>query len=141
MLPPCGWFRCRCTADWIGSFHFAASSSQERRYFRLACFSLSNQLPRWFSSATQSNKKEPDKLTLKAHYFIAAHNHLIATAVRLVGMTGFEPATTCTPCKCATRLRYIPIVIANHYSIRLSVRKCKYFFISFRIFSHEDELF
>ena len=26
----------------------------------------------------------------------------------LVGMTGFEPATTCTPCKCATRLRYIP---------------------------------
>ncbi len=26
----------------------------------------------------------------------------------MVGMTGFEPATTCTPCKCATRLRYIP---------------------------------
>ncbi len=94
MLPPCGWFRCRCTADWIGSFHFAASSSQERRYFRLAGFSLSNQLPRWFSSATQSNKKEPDKLTLKAHYFIAAHNHLIATAVRLVGMTGLARFTS-----------------------------------------------
>ena len=26
----------------------------------------------------------------------------------LVGMTGFEPATTCTPCKYATRLRHIP---------------------------------
>ena len=27
---------------------------------------------------------------------------------RLVGATGFEPATTCTPSKCATRLRYAP---------------------------------
>ena len=26
----------------------------------------------------------------------------------LVGVTGFEPATTCTPCKCATGLRYTP---------------------------------
>jgi hypothetical protein len=25
-----------------------------------------------------------------------------------VGMTGFEPATSCTPCKYATELRYIP---------------------------------
>jgi hypothetical protein len=25
-----------------------------------------------------------------------------------VGATGFEPATTCTPSKCATRLRYAP---------------------------------
>ncbi len=25
-----------------------------------------------------------------------------------VGVTGFEPATTCTPCKCATGLRYTP---------------------------------
>lgn len=25
-----------------------------------------------------------------------------------VGMTGFEPATPCTPCKYATGLRYIP---------------------------------
>ena len=24
-------------------------------------------------------------------------------------MTGFEPAAPCTPCKCATRLRYIPL--------------------------------
>ena len=26
----------------------------------------------------------------------------------LVGTTGFEPATPCTPCKCATGLRYVP---------------------------------
>ena len=26
----------------------------------------------------------------------------------MVGPTGFEPATTCTPCRCATRLRYGP---------------------------------
>ena len=26
----------------------------------------------------------------------------------MVGATGFEPATTCPPCKCATRLRYAP---------------------------------
>ena len=26
----------------------------------------------------------------------------------LVGTRGFEPPTTCTPCKCATRLRYVP---------------------------------
>src|SRR5262245_62907516 len=26
----------------------------------------------------------------------------------MVGATGFEPATTCPPCRCATRLRYAP---------------------------------
>lgn len=26
----------------------------------------------------------------------------------MVGLTGFEPATPYTPCKCATRLRYSP---------------------------------
>src|SRR5690606_38082470 len=30
------------------------------------------------------------------------------TAVFLVGTAGFELATPCTPCKCATRLRYAP---------------------------------
>ena len=29
-------------------------------------------------------------------------------SLNLVGATGFEPATTCTPSKCATRLRYAP---------------------------------
>src|SRR5687768_3655367 len=28
--------------------------------------------------------------------------------LRLVGVAGFELATPCTPCKCATRLRYTP---------------------------------
>ena len=26
----------------------------------------------------------------------------------MVGATGFEPATPCTPCRCATKLRYAP---------------------------------
>ena len=30
----------------------------------------------------------------------------------LVGTGGFEPPTPCTPCKCATRLRYAPRVVA-----------------------------
>jgi hypothetical protein len=28
----------------------------------------------------------------------------------LVGTKGFEPSTPCTPCKCATKLRYAPII-------------------------------
>ena len=27
----------------------------------------------------------------------------------MVGVAGFELATPCTPCKCATKLRYTPI--------------------------------
>ena len=27
---------------------------------------------------------------------------------KLVGMTGFEPATLCSQSRCATKLRYIP---------------------------------
>ena len=30
-------------------------------------------------------------------------------AVGEVGATGFEPATTCTPYRCATKLRYAPL--------------------------------
>lgn len=29
----------------------------------------------------------------------------------LVGTEGFEPSTPCTPCKCATRLRYAPTAL------------------------------
>lgn len=32
---------------------------------------------------------------------------------RLVGATGFEPATTCTPYRCATKLRYAPVFSAS----------------------------
>ncbi len=34
----------------------------------------------------------------------------------LVGVTGFEPATTCTPCKCATGLRYTPKFLVPHFT-------------------------
>ena len=33
---------------------------------------------------------------------------LTLKAVYLVGETGIEPATPCTPCRCATKLRYSP---------------------------------
>src|SRR5690606_38762590 len=38
--------------------------------------------------------------------------------LHLVGATGFEPATTCTPSKCATRLRYAP------RTARVAARSC-----------------
>jgi integrase len=34
----------------------------------------------------------------------------------MVGATGFEPATTCTPSKCATRLRYAPIFYRGSFT-------------------------
>jgi hypothetical protein len=34
-----------------------------------------------------------------------------AAGLLSVGTTGFEPATPCTPCKCATGLRYVPNVL------------------------------
>ena len=30
------------------------------------------------------------------------------SALKRIGQAGFEPTTPCTPCKCATRLRYCP---------------------------------
>ena len=36
-----------------------------------------------------------------------------------VGTTGFEPAASCTPCKRATGLRYVP----NWTTIRLAAQK------------------
>ena len=33
---------------------------------------------------------------------------LLTHSMTLVGTAGFELATPCTPCKCATRLRYAP---------------------------------
>ena len=37
----------------------------------------------------------------------------------MVGLTGFEPATPCTPCRCATRLRYNPTFAALRDSCAL----------------------
>ena len=39
----------------------------------------------------------------------SAVGNMTQKLLRLVGMAGFELATPCTPCKCATRLRHIPI--------------------------------
>ena len=38
------------------------------------------------------------------------HVHLLTLIRNLVGARGFEPPTPCTPCRCATRLRYAPTV-------------------------------
>ena len=43
-----------------------------------------------------------------------------------VGVTGFEPATTCTPCKCATGLRYTPKQGANVTEARIRKRKAAF---------------
>jgi len=37
--------------------------------------------------------------------------------LQMVGATGFEPATTCTPSKCATRLRYAPVQVLRGASV------------------------
>ena len=44
------------------------------------------------------------RLTSKTGWLLVRANPLIS----LVGAAGFELATPCTPCKCATRLRYAP---------------------------------
>ena len=41
-------------------------------------------------------------------------------AVMLVGARGFEPPTPCTPCRCATRLRYAPTRTANYSRVHRS---------------------
>ena len=40
---------------------------------------------------------------------------------KMVGAVGFEPATTDTPCQCATSLRYAPTVIGYINFLRLFV--------------------
>jgi hypothetical protein len=44
-------------------------------------------------------------------WLITGHSSRIKQS--LVGTAGFEPATTCTPSKCATRLRYVPAIRAS----------------------------
>ena len=41
-------------------------------------------------------------------------SRLPAGSSLLVGVTGFEPAAPCTPCKCATGLRYTPKNLVPH---------------------------
>jgi hypothetical protein len=49
----------------------------------------------------------------------------------LVGMTGFEPATPCTPYKYATGLRHIPNLISSHLQE-------KQFFFSFHFCGRKE---
>src|SRR5690625_315685 len=51
----------------------------------------------------------------KAYWFL----YLVSLFQNLVGTVGFEPTTPCTPCKCATRLRYAPK--ENNYNIMFLV--------------------
>ncbi len=37
--------------------------------------------------------------------------------ISLVGTAGFEPATTCPPDKCATRLRYAPSILKKNANL------------------------
>jgi hypothetical protein len=56
----------------------------------------------------------------------------------MVGATGFEPATTYTPCRCATRLRYAPtsrrsatnigylFVVQRYFTIKVALTVTEY---------------
>ena len=46
------------------------------------------------------------------HVFNLITRHSSHLQQFLVGTAGFEPATPCTPSKCATRLRYVPQIRA-----------------------------
>ena len=48
--------------------------------------------------------------------------------VKMVGVAGFELATPCTPCKCATRLRYTPTRLEFYTEKFGSNKKCANFF-------------
>ena len=48
-------------------------------------------------------------------------NQLASRAGGMVGMPGFEPGTSCTPSRRATRLRYIPSV-ELHHAVRFAFR-------------------
>src|SRR5256885_10503496 len=50
------------------------------------------------------------------------HSQKLWSVFIMVGVAGFELATPCTPCKCATRLRYTP-KNSIIYSFLLSNRK------------------
>ena len=50
-----------------------------------------------------------NRLTMRLARMKTPHQHLCSCGRSKVGATGFEPATTCTPYRCATKLRYAPI--------------------------------
>jgi N-acetyl-gamma-glutamyl-phosphate reductase len=48
---------------------------------------------------------------------------LVIDPERQIGVTGFEPATPCTPCMCATKLRHTPMSFANEFNQKFLVGK------------------
>src|SRR5699024_11616244 len=54
---------------------------------------------------------------------LSSRNRLSYFRQDLVGVRGFEPPTTCTPCRCATRLRYTPIRLRKRVILSKAVAK------------------
>ena len=116
--------------------------TQQRSALTLRSRKLRGRLERWERS--WANEKEQQaknsKRHLKAIKWALVSNllgkirqkfkYLILNG-KLVGTAGFEPATTCTPCRCATRLRYAPrmksigimLEIGRNHNPRSSINK------------------
>ena len=93
--------------DWIDLFAMLTMSLRRRSGFALIGIlpsaSFPNRTALFARFATDARFLSMSSASLKQKTAING-----GFLVLMVGMTGFEPATTCTPCKCATRLRYIP---------------------------------
>ena len=88
---------CRSLRKLVGArgFEPRTSWSRTKRATRL----------RYAPARTAGNTDEWTTPALRA-WLVTVHSSL--SNVLMVGTAGFEPATTCTPSKCATRLRYVP---------------------------------
>ena len=66
----------------------------------------------WSDLNRQSLASEASGLTRFSHtqmiLFKPSFVSVRSDFLKMVGVKGFEPSTPCTPCKCATKLRYTP---------------------------------
>ena len=53
---------------------------------------------------------DTNRLLKRADWSTSTKKGLREEPLFVIGATGFEPATPCTPCKCATRLRHAPML-------------------------------
>ena len=87
--------------EYVASWVSAAEKRCTARHFRAAAGPIS-QLWKWgLIEAERRDAKTQSKALPRA-------GRGIEVRFSMVGATGFEPATPCTPCKCATRLRHAP---------------------------------
>jgi len=99
-----GCFRSQCS-------RFRCISFDDLR-LKAACFQHlclmfdSDQRPRGSSTCVWSTT--PVAVICFRRIFRSLNNVQLSEKTAKVGMTRFELATPCTPCKCATGLRYIP---------------------------------